>query len=186
MKRANEWARDTLARMGLENAHLEDWGEFGMGWHQINTWGRIVTPDPEPVWMEAAVWSAATHGPVSGQIVYLPLADASELDSAKGTLKGKIVLLGAERPLIDLDQPLSFRYTDDELKELQGPNPPRRPTGPPPANAASRIERRHVAGLRQRALEMAEDEGALAILLPSHEEGRNVDTGLFWTTTESN
>jgi hypothetical protein len=32
-KKASEWTRDTLTKIGLENAHLEDWGEFGMGWH---------------------------------------------------------------------------------------------------------------------------------------------------------
>jgi hypothetical protein len=179
MKKANEWARDTLTKVGLKNAHLEDWGEFGMGWYQINTWGRIVTPDPEPIWMQAAVWSASTNGPVSGEIVYAPLADASQLDAIKGALKGKILLLGAPRPMPELDQPLSFRYSEDELKELQGPGAPRRPTGPPPADAASRIERRRVAVLRQRAVKMAEEEGAIAILLPSHEEGRNIDTGLL-------
>jgi carboxypeptidase Q len=179
MKKANEWTRDTLAKIGLSNAHLEDWGEFGMGWYQINTWGRILTPDPEPIWMQAAVWSVATNGPVTGQIVYAPLADAAELDALKGTLKGKILLLGIARLTPDLDQPLSFRYTEDELKELEGPNAPRRSTGPPPFNAASRVERRRVAGLRQRAVKMAEDEGAAAILLPSVEEGRNVATGLL-------
>jgi hypothetical protein len=28
-KRANEWTRDTLAKWGLQNAHLEAWGPFG-------------------------------------------------------------------------------------------------------------------------------------------------------------
>ncbi len=36
-----------------------------------------------------------------------------------------------------------------------------------------------MAALRQRAMKMAKEEGAVAILLPSHEEGRNVDTGLI-------
>jgi carboxypeptidase Q len=105
MKKANEWTRDTLTKVGLTNAHLEDWGEFGMGWYQISTWGRIVMPDPEPIWMQAAVWSASTNGPASGEIIYAPLADASQLDAIKGTLKGKIVLLGAGRPMPELDQP---------------------------------------------------------------------------------
>ena len=30
-KKANEWTRDTLTKIGLENAHLEDWGDFGLG-----------------------------------------------------------------------------------------------------------------------------------------------------------
>ncbi|HEY5212123.1 MAG TPA: peptidase M28, partial [Acidobacteriaceae bacterium] len=54
MAKANAWTRDTLTKIGLENAHLEDWGEFGMGWQQINTWARMVSPDPEPLWMQAA------------------------------------------------------------------------------------------------------------------------------------
>ena len=89
-----------------------------------NTWGRIVSPDPELLWMQAAVWSVATKGPVRGQIVYIPLTDAS-LDSVKGTLKGKIVLLGEMRSLADLSQPLSYRYTDEDcgrsrVRELHG------------------------------------------------------------------
>ena len=60
MAKANAWTRDTLTKIGLENAHLEDWGEFGLGWQQINTWVRMVSPDPEPLWAQAAPWSPAT------------------------------------------------------------------------------------------------------------------------------
>ena len=45
LKRANEWTRDQLTAMGCANAHLEDWGEFGMGWQQLNTWVRMTSPD---------------------------------------------------------------------------------------------------------------------------------------------
>lgn len=69
MAKANAWTRDTLKTIGLENAHLEDWGEFGMGWQQINTWVRMVSPDPEPLWAQAAPWSPATKGPVSAEAV---------------------------------------------------------------------------------------------------------------------
>ncbi len=44
MRRANEWTRDQLAAMGCANAHLEDWGEFGMGWQQLNAWVRMTRP----------------------------------------------------------------------------------------------------------------------------------------------
>src|SRR5580693_7670207 len=40
LAKANAWTRDTLTKIGLENAHLEDWGEFGLGWQQQNTWAR--------------------------------------------------------------------------------------------------------------------------------------------------
>src|SRR5580704_14533061 len=45
LKHANEWTRDQFSAMGCSNAHLEDWGEFGMGWQQLNTWVRMTSPD---------------------------------------------------------------------------------------------------------------------------------------------
>lgn len=42
---------------GMANAHLEDWGEFGMGWSQVNAWTRLISPDTESIWLQAAVWS---------------------------------------------------------------------------------------------------------------------------------
>ena len=40
--KANEWTRNTLTKIGLENAHIEDWGEFGLGWQQLNTWACLL------------------------------------------------------------------------------------------------------------------------------------------------
>src|SRR5215467_13707783 len=42
-RKANEWTRDQLTAMGCSSAHLEDWGEFGMGWQQANTWTRMTS-----------------------------------------------------------------------------------------------------------------------------------------------
>src|ERR1700688_4076864 len=112
MAKANAWTRDTLTAIGLENAHLEDWGEFGMGWQQINTWVRMVSPDPEPLWAEAAPWSPATNGPVLGEVVYIVLQQPGDIDKYVGKLKGKIVLLGATRPTPDITSSLFSRYSD--------------------------------------------------------------------------
>src|SRR6201986_3620774 len=119
MHKANEWTRDTLTAIGLSNAHLEDWGEFGMGWQQINTWARMVSPDPQPLWMQAAPWSPATNGPVTGEAVYMDLQTEKDLDKFKGKLAGKIVLLGAMRPTPDTTEPLFPRYTTAELEEME-------------------------------------------------------------------
>jgi carboxypeptidase Q len=45
MAKANAWTRDQLTAMGCWNAHLESWGEFGMGWRQIGTIVDLATPD---------------------------------------------------------------------------------------------------------------------------------------------
>ena len=62
LKRANEWTRDQFTAMGCSNAHLEDWGEFGMGWRQLNTWVRMSAPDTAVLIAQALPWSPSSHG----------------------------------------------------------------------------------------------------------------------------
>ena len=67
MAKANAWTRDQLTKMGCVNAHLEDWGEFGMGWQQLNTWVRMVEPDTAIFVAQATPWSPSTNGPVKAR-----------------------------------------------------------------------------------------------------------------------
>ena len=190
MAKANAWTRDTLASIGLENAHLEDWGEFGLGWQQINTWGRMVSPDPEPVWLEASPWSPATKGPVTGEVVYVPLADAGELDALKGKLAGKIVLLGAMRTTPDLTEPLFKRYTDKELEEMKetpaGADPQMRRYLNGQTMEQFMATRRKTAETKERALKMMAEEGVLAIVTPSRDGGDGGGTGIIFDDNGAN
>lgn len=117
-KKANEWTRDTLTKIGLENAHLEDWGEFGLGWQQINTWARMVTPDTAILILQATPWSPSTPGPVTGDVVSVVAKDEKDLDQYKGKLAGKIVLYGPMRDVAPVDKALFERYTEQELEDL--------------------------------------------------------------------
>jgi carboxypeptidase Q len=118
MQKANEWTRDELTRLGLVNAHLEDWGEFGMGWQQVNTWVRMSAPDTAPFIAQATPWSPSTNGTISGEAVSVVIDDEKDFDKYRGKLAGKIVLLGEMRPVPPTDKPLFVRYTDKELEEL--------------------------------------------------------------------
>jgi carboxypeptidase Q len=187
MTKANAWTRDTLTKIGLENAHLEDWGEFGMGWQQINTWVRMVSPDPEPLWAQAAPWSPATNGPVTGEIVYMNVQELGDLDKYKGTLKGKIVLLGAMRPTPDITTPLFTRYTDAELKEMETyETRGGRYTPGSPEFAKFLADRMKLAELRKAALKMMSDEGTLAVLTPSRDGGDGGGTGIIFDDNGAN
>ena len=186
MTKANAWTRDTLTKIGLENAHLEDWGEFGMG-QQINTWVRMVSPDPEPLWAQAAPWSPATNGPVTGEIVYMNVQELGDLDKYKGTLKGKIVLLGAMRPTPDITTPLFTRYTDAELKEMEAyETRGGRYTPGSPEFAKFLADRMKLAELRKAALKMMSDEGTLAVLTPSRDGGDGGGTGIIFDDNGAN
>ena len=109
LEKANEWTRDTLTKIGLENAHLEDWGEFGMGWQQLNTWARMVTPDTAVLIVQATPWSPSTAGPVTGDVVFVNIKDEKDFDQYKGKLAGKVVLFGAMREVPPVDKPLFER-----------------------------------------------------------------------------
>jgi carboxypeptidase Q len=117
-KKANEWTRDTLTKIGLENAHLEDWGEFGLGWQQLNTWARMVTPDTAILILQATPWSPATSGPVTGDVVFVNIQTDKDFDQYKGKLAGKIVLYGAMRDVPPLDKAIFERATEKELEDI--------------------------------------------------------------------
>jgi hypothetical protein len=118
LAKANAWTRDTLTKIGLENAHLEDWGEFGMGWQQLNTWARMVTPDTAVLIVQATPWSPSTPGPVTGDVVFVNIQSEKDIDQYKGKMAGKVVLLGAMREVPPVDKPLFERYTNTDLDSI--------------------------------------------------------------------
>ena len=118
VKHANEWTRDQFTAMGCANAHLEDWGEFGMGWQQLNTWVRMTSPGTAVFIAQAAPWSPATNGAVTAPAVWMEVKDEKDLDKYKGRLAGKIVLYGAMREVPHVEKPLWTRLDDAELKKL--------------------------------------------------------------------
>ena len=63
LAKANAWTRDQLTAMGCTNAHLESWGDFGLGWRQIGTAVDMVTPDTAVFIAQATPWSPAPKGP---------------------------------------------------------------------------------------------------------------------------
>ncbi len=165
LAKANAWTRDQLTAMGCVNAHLDDWGNFGMGWQQLNTWVRMTSPDTAVFIAQAAPWSPATAGPVTGDVVYVDIQDEKDFDKYRGKLEGKIVLLGKMRPVPPVDKPLFTRYTDEELKDLaQFPMEDRE--GITPARIHAFLERMAMVGKISQFLAA---EKVAAIIMPSRD-----------------
>lgn len=166
LKRANEWTRAQLAAMGCSNAHLEDWGEFGMGWRQLNTWVRMSAPDTAVFIAQAAPWSPSSHGPVSGGAVWVNAKNEKDLEQYKGKLAGKIVFFGDMRDLKPVDKPLFDRDDDARLKEISEY----------PVRAGEREDflSHFIQQLqfREKAGKFLAEEHAAAIVVPSR-DGRN-------------
>jgi carboxypeptidase Q len=164
LKRANEWTRDQFTAMGCSNAHLEDWGEFGMSWQQLNTWVRMTAPDKAVFIAQAGPWSPATKGPINAPATWVSIKQEQDFDRYKGTLAGKIVFLGDMREVKPVDKPLFERYDEEGLKKLQ--EYPLKPETVSIQNAIRRVEFREKIGKFLAA------EGALAVVMPSR-DGKN-------------
>jgi len=181
MAKANAWTRDTLTAMGCANAHLEDWGEFGMGWQQESSSLHMIAPEPAVMIAQAAPWSPGTMnggkpGPVSGEAVQMNF-DPSTLDAKiaeyKGKLRGKIVLLGQTRSPGEDDKPLSERYSNEELDKLK-----KVPLGPV-SEYGDNIKEIFSKTLpaRERLGQFLKDEGAVAVIVPSRDGDNHGGSG---------
>jgi hypothetical protein len=168
LKKANEWTRDTLTKIGLENAHLEDWGEFGLGWQQLNTWARMVTPDTAVMIVQATPWSPSTPGPVTGDVVYVNIQTEKDIDQYKGKLAGKVILFGAMRDVPPVDKALFERNTEKDLEDI-AEFPLQGASADAQARLKARLERYK---LLDKVAQFFFDEKVAAVIEPSR-DGKN-------------
>jgi carboxypeptidase Q len=166
LQKANEWTKDQFAAMGCSNAHLEDWGEFGMGWKQLNTWVRMTSPDTAVFIAQAAPWSPATKGAVRGPATWVEIKTENDFEKYKGKLAGKIVLYGDMRDVKPVDKPLFTRDEEADLKRIE--------SYPIRLNQNDNSFQAYLKSLeiREKAGKFLASEGALAVLTPSR-DGRN-------------
>ena len=168
-RKANEWTRDTLTKIGLENARLEDWGEFGLSWQQLNTWARMTAPDTAILIVQATPWSPATSGPVSGDVVYVNIQSEKDIDQYKGKLSGKIVLFGVMRPVPPVEKPLFTRNTEKDLDETAEFPVTANAGGIPPEMMARVRERMERQKLVDKVAEFFAQEKVAAVIEPSRD-----------------
>ena len=171
MAKANAWTRDQLLAMGCTNAHLESWGDFGMGWRQISTSVDMATPDTAVLIAQATPWSPPTAGAITADVIAVPLLnDEKDVDKWKGKLTGKIILFG-KPPAINPDpEPQLQHYDDKKLQQiydypLDGNMQEQHVQPDDPqfwANAFKQIN------FKERLSKFFADEHAVAILLSSY------------------
>jgi len=180
LAKANAWTRDQLTAMGCVNARLEDWGEFGMGWQQLNTWVRMTSPDTAIFNAQATPWSPATNngagGPVSGPAVWVNIQDEKDFDQYKGKLAGKIVFLGETREVPVPDKPFFTRYTDKELEDRAN-DPYPSPSADYQTFLKAYVKRYELA---DKIPQFLTDEKALAVIQPSRDGQNGGGTGIIF------
>jgi hypothetical protein len=105
--RAQEWSLEQLRHMNATNAHLESWGEFGIGWRQIGTSVLMTSPATATVLAQATPWCPATAGEITGDVIAVPaLKEEKDFDAWKGKLAGKVILYGEAPKITDPKDPM--------------------------------------------------------------------------------
>ncbi len=169
--RSTAWARGKLQGYGLANVHEEVFDPaFGRGWEYRSSRVEMLAPRQMPIHAAPKAWTPGTRGPVEGEVAKATLKTSEDLEKARGTLRGKIVLLEDAREYKPSDKPDFRRHDEQGLGELQ--------TFPIPAENGPEAQEKRLAEYRKRQAftrelnTFLEEEGVLATLsLSSRDNG---------------
>jgi hypothetical protein len=114
---AADWVVKRLGEWGI-SAHQEKWGPYGRGWTYTRFSAQMLEPQSVPLIGAPLAYTPGTNGPVTGEPIIIAINNEGDFNKYKGTLKGKIVLLGPGRDLQMSLQPLGSRRTDADLATL--------------------------------------------------------------------
>lgn len=115
--KAADWAVVQLKEWGLQNAIKEEWGEFGKGWSVNKCYVAMTQPYYMPFICIPKAWTISTDGLVSDKIVLLDISSDEDIESYKGNLKGRIVLLKSSADTSPSFEPDAVRFTEEEMMD---------------------------------------------------------------------
>jgi len=124
--RAANWAKDELTKMGMVNAALEPWGDFGIGWEQTRCYVAMTAPYYTPIVAIPRAWTGGTPGKkiISSEVIMINVKDSAELyQQFSGKIKGKIVMVYSPDTLHPSFTPDGQRYADSTLEKMANAKP---------------------------------------------------------------
>ncbi len=116
LDKATDWAVKELKNWGMSNVHLEEWGPFGRGWELNHFEMHAMSPSYYPIIAYPKAWSPSVKG--TGEVIFLNAKNQEDLDSYKGKLAGKIVMIDTIREVKDPFEADAKRYDNSELLEM--------------------------------------------------------------------
>jgi len=181
-RKAAEWARDQLTKWGLQNAHLEAWGDFGPGWTVNRFSVEMVEPSYTRIVAYPHAWTPSTPGVVRGTPMLVEIASEADFEKYQGKLAGAIVMLGKPAPATSPFEPPAKRYTDADLtKQLRATDP-----GEPASLASEDEDYQKFLGRSKKTLEFLAAEKIAVLIEPSDRDNNVIEVaGLgYYTGTE--
>jgi hypothetical protein len=173
-KAAGDWTIGALTQWGVQNVRYESWGPFGRGWVTKRFSANMITPHPFQIIAYPAAWSNGTNGTQTGEVTRVALTSPEAIEAARGTLKGKWVIMDPVPTIQPYWQPLATRFTDEALAGMAAVEPPtlqqqaQRGPGGPGGRPGGAAQGPNLNQLRQQFLV---EEGVLGILTASTRDG---------------
>ncbi len=165
---AAAWAVRKLDSIGVSNVHLEGWGPWGRGWTLKHYDANIIGRQVWPLESYPMAWSPGLKA--KAELVLFDATSDSAIDTFRGKLKGKFVMMNDLRELKPPFEPEAVREADSSLLHL--------------ANADLQRGRRFrfdmQGDFRKRMmvnyhkLQLCEREGVVGILSESRGDGGNI------------
>jgi carboxypeptidase Q len=167
LKNAATYAVGKMTDWGIANARLEPWGPFGKGWSNERFTARVTAPQSYTLIGYPKAWTPGTQGSVTGEAMLATIESDADLETWRGKLRGKFVLVTPLRNVRAAFDPPGRRFTDQDLETLAKPQQPRPSGAPqnsqPPARSPD---------FPRRRLQFFVDEGVAAVV-----EGGRGDSG---------
>lgn len=119
LKKAMDYVKAELNKIGVTDVRYEPWGTFGRGWQLEKLYVAMTAPYYSPLIAYAKTWTPGTNGVVSGEPVFVKIDTEADFDKYRGKLSGKIILKGDERAETPHFTADAKRETEETLKEME-------------------------------------------------------------------
>ncbi|MGB4843921.1 MAG: M20/M25/M40 family metallo-hydrolase, partial [Ferruginibacter sp.] len=122
--------KNELTKMGLVNAVVEPWGDFGTGWEQTRCYVAMTAPYYTPMIAIPRAWTGSTPGNsiISRNVILIKAKDSAELyQNYSGKIKDKIVMFYSTDTLHPSFTPDGNRHSDEELTKMANSKPDKEP-----------------------------------------------------------
>jgi carboxypeptidase Q len=155
LDQASHWTVERFKELGLSNAHLEPW-TIANSWTRGPATGRITSPTQHVLTLATAGWSASTKGTLRGAVIGIAAEKPEDLQQYKGKLKGAIVILGRPVETVSPGNPLLTPWGEETI-----------PVARPKADDRRPFDYEAYRKLRQTQTKFLAEEGVGAVLLGS-------------------
>lgn len=118
---AANWISNEMKDIGLQNVHFEKYCPDCRGWSIASFNLEMTAPNYMHISGYPLAYTKSSNGTVSGELVHIESYE--DMDEVKrqfaGNLEGKVILLGREPSKKSLSEPLTTRFSEEELTKME-------------------------------------------------------------------